>query len=163
MKRLLLTLATAALLALPELCHAKAYKSILVNRHDGSTLSIKGEQGMTLTIADNEVKFFTTGENTISLPLDEVKSITLSGNEGEHTLAGIDDVAEGGVSVARVGNELLLENLPSGSNVSVVSLAGKTLYKAAAEGTHSIDISSFTPGVYLVTFNKKTVKISIAR
>lgn len=163
MKRLLLTLAMAALMAVPEICHAKAYKSILVSRRDGTSLSIKGEQGMTLTVADNEVKFFTTGGNTISIPLDEVKSITLSGKDGEYTLAGVDDVADGGVSVGRIGDEIVFDNLPSGSRVSVVSLAGKTLYNATAEGSHSIDISSYTPGVYLVTFNKKTVKISIAR
>lgn len=162
MKRLLLPLAIAALLSMPGICNAKAYKSVIISRHDGTSLSIKAEQGLTMKVVDEEVKFFTTGDNNISIPVSEIKGLSLSAEEGEHS-ADVNEIVGNGISVARVGNEIILENLPAGSNVSLVSLSGKTLYKSAAEGSHSIDISSCADGVYIVTFNKKSLKISIAR
>ena len=153
----------AALMMWPCAASAKVYKSIQVTKQDGSTLLIKGEQGISMTVNDEEMKFFTTPDNHISFPVEEVKGVTLSEEEGEVALAGIDEITAGAITVTRAGENLILGNLPVNSKISVVSTGGTILYSEVADGECVVCLSPYSPGVYVIVINNKTFKISVAR
>lgn len=162
MKRIFFIIALGLLLALPTSISAKSYKSVVVTRHDGTILSIKHERGLQMNIDGENVKFFIDND-FISVPVSEVKGLSLSEKEGEITIAAVGGIAEDEISVTKIGGEILFSNLPAGTKVSVVSMSGQTMHSAVAEGNHSVDVSSYAPGVYVVTYNKKSIKLSIAK
>lgn len=164
LKRTVYGLWAAAAIALwPMAADAAQYKSIKVTNHDGSSILIKGEKGITMTVTDDEMNFFTDPAFPLTLPTVDVKGITLSGEEGTVQLAAIDAIAAGDITLDRVGEELIIGNLPLGSHISIVSLGGTIFHDATAEGSYSISLSSYPKGVYVVTVNNKTFKISATR
>lgn len=163
MKRYILSWMLASLMMWPCGASAKAYRSIQVIKKDGTSLLIKGEQGITMTVTDEEMKFFTTPDNHFSLSVDEVKEVTLSEEEGKVVLADVDEISSGSIILSRSGETLAIENIPSGSRISVVSAAGMVLHNAIAEGDYVVNLSSFPTGVYVVVINNRTFKISVAR
>ena len=163
MKRLIYTLLVAAFAAVPLPGRAKAYKSVMVTCHDGTSLYIKGEKDLTMSVEDEELRFYTTGENHIAFPAENVKSFLLSSHEGDVDVAAVEEVGPDRISFERRGESLIFGNLPAGSRVMVSNMAGILLFNAEAEGSLTVDASSFTPGIYIVAINNKTFKIAVAK
>lgn len=162
MKRYILRWMLAALMMWPCAASAKSYRSIQVIKQDGTSLLIKGEQGISMTVSEEEMKFFTTPDNHISIPIEEVKGVTLSEEEGEVALAGIDEITSGAITVVRSGVNLILGNLPVRSKISVVSTTGSVLHSEVTDGECVVNVSSFSPGVYVIVINDRSFKISVA-
>lgn len=83
------------------------------------------------------------------------------GNIGEEETAieGVDAVE---APFAIVGNTIVLGNLPAGATVVLSDLSGRTVasYPAAAA---TISLDNLVRGIYLLTVNGQTVKISVNR
>lgn len=147
----------------PLVAGASSYKSIKVTRHDGSSVLIKGETGITMTMSQEEMNFFTDPSIPFSIPLQEVKSVTLSEKEGDITLAGVGEIKTDEITFFRAGDELVIGNLPAASRISIVSLGGMILHEAVAEGSYTVSLSSYPKGIYILSINNKTFKFSTSR
>lgn len=81
------------------------------------------------------------------------------GNQGEDVVA-LDAVEEAPFTV--VGNTIMLGNLPANALVTLTDMAGRTVatYPASAA---TISLDTLTRGIYLLTVNGQTVKISVNR
>lgn len=156
-------IAVAMLLAL-GVADASGYQSVVVNMADGTSLAIQGSQGMTAAIADGELRFMNTDETFISLQLNEVKGWDFSSMPGDAEWSALDCIpGDAQTILTRTSDALILENLPSGSYVRFVSLSGITISAATVSGAYSISLAGIPSGVYMLTYNNKTVKIAVSR
>ncbi len=158
--------AAVALVALPTA--AAAYKSVVVNHADGGTTKITMESGMTTKFdAGNLLLECDKGE--IRLPVENLKNWTFSAENGldnlweDKTLSGIDAVGSDVVGLEQTGERLLLTNLPEKSKVMLVSMEGRVVAMATATGTCELSLAGLSKGVYVLTYNEKSVKIALTR
>ncbi len=154
----------AAMLLALGVANAFGYQSVVVNMADGTSLAIQGSQGMTASIADGELRFMNTDETFISLQLNEVKGWEFSSIPGDAEWSALDCISgDAQTALIRTSDALILENLPAGSHVRFVSLSGIAISAATVSGTYSISLAGISSGVYMLTYNNKTVKIAVSR
>lgn len=141
----------------------KGWQTVVVIKNDGSTVAVQGEKDFFAKMADGELRF-ESSKGYIAIPLDEVKRWVYSTEPGDAEWASISapSVASD-VIVKRLGNVIMLENLPAGSHVGLVALNGVTLLSAVASESYKIDLSDMESGLYLLTFNNQTIKIAVSR
>ena len=95
----------------------------------------------------------------ISVAVAEVQSIDLQNVDGS---TGIRDASPNAPATQFVDGLLQLSGLPTGSQVSVVNLGGKTCLSvnASAEGKAAVGLHSLPVGVYLVRTAKSSIKVT---
>lgn len=133
-------------------------KYLVVNLNDGSnaTFALADDPVITNTSSALQVK---TAEKSIEVAFSDLKNYQFSDTD-----SGIfENVAskEG----YWIQNDIIhLDGLKPQTAVSVFTLDGRLLSRtnADADGHADIDLSSVTPGVYIVTYNNKAIKIIIS-
>ena len=99
---------------------------------------------------------FADGEAQNRVALKDVKSISFKAD----VEAGISAVAtDGDVSIEP--GRVILGNLAAGSRIAVVALDGRTVLSAVAEGSYTISLDTLEAGVYVISYNKRSLKIAV--
>lgn len=165
MKKFLLTL----LLGAASLTGSAAgYSSVVVHCTDGTSVCIAMESDMQARVLLSTLEL-SCQKGYIEFPAADVNKLTFSTEPGDNTLWGlsaIGDVAVDGSiepGVTRDGSVIRVTNLPDGSKVSVVTMAGAVVTSAVVSGEYTMPVDDFTAGVYIVTVNDKSFKIAINR
>lgn len=142
-----------------------AYRSVIVQRHDGTSLQIALQDDLRANIGDGNV-VFSCDKGTVTLPSSEVWKWNFSQNaaEGDIEWSGIDETAAMPLLVNEAGRLSLL-NLAPGEAVTLVSLAGITIAagNAGSAGNFEIDTDGTAPGFYILSYGKHSVKILLNR
>lgn len=94
-------------------------------------------------------------ESEISIPLDQFVSMTHN-----YDPSSVDGIAED-LNYRLDGDTILFYNLPAGSVINVHTLAGSLISSKEAAGDETISLSELTTGIYIVSVNGISIKVSI--
>lgn len=160
MRKFLLTV-IVMVAASTAVASVNGYKSIVLHHLDGEQLAITIENGMTTKVANGNLTLECT-KGTITKPLDNLKFWNYSLLPGEDfETAGIG-IVEGDMIGLVVENErIVFQNLPANSVVGLVAVDGRVILSDKAAGYYEIPLSELTHGVYILTYNGKSLKIAV--
>lgn len=150
------SLITAALLsaAVPA-AHAQTYDSVVVDMADGSQTTVTLEKGMTTEFSSTSVIFSSPAGTAVDLNKDDVVAFSFS------ETSGVADIAGNAAAPALTSGGLSFSNLPAGSSISVHDTAGRLAESATASGDFTLPLGDLPAGVYIVTVNGTSYKISV--
>lgn len=158
-KILLLMLVSAA--AFVGHAEITGYQSIVFYRTDGTALAIAMEDDMTVNIANGDVTL-DCDKGIITMPIAELKYWNYSKIEGDDSKwQGIEDIIGETVRVVVTDDCVTFQNLPENSSVSLVSMDGRVIVADKASGEYEISLSELNYGVYVLTYNGKSIKIAV--
>lgn len=147
MKKIVIPLLLGFFATIPHHLPAASYKSIIVNQSDGS-----------------EMKVTTCTKGDIVLPVIDIKNWTFSTSAGSDDVwTGIELPTASGTNCILNSDRIILSNLPEGSTVSLCSIDGRIVKSSRAEGDYELSISELPKGIYVLTYNKNTLKIAVAK
>ena len=155
MKKIVIPLLLGLFATIPHHLPAASYKSIIVNQSDGSEMKVTIEDDMKTAVAEGNL-VITCTKGDIVLPVIDIKNWTFS------TSAGSDDVWTGTNCILN-SDRIILSNLPEGSTVTLCSIDGRIVKSSRAEGDYELSISELPKGIYVLTYNKNTLKIAVAK
>lgn len=136
---------------------AMAFTGLKVTLTDGSSTVISmSERPVVKFIGDKLV--VTTDVSTTEFNRSKVKTFNY-----QAVISSIDDISGDGNMVSNIGESLQFSNLPTGSVITVHDVSGKLVKSAIADGNYRINISDLSAGVYLVSVNGVSTKISVNR
>lgn len=160
MRKFLLTV-IVMVAASTAVASVNGYKSIVLHHLDGEQLAITIEDGMTTKVANGNLTL-ECDKGTITKPLDNLKFWNYSLQPGvDFETAGIG-VVEGDMIGLVVENErIVFQNLPVNSVVGLVAVDGRVILSDKAAGYYEIPLSELTHGVYILTYNGKSLKIAV--
>ncbi len=141
-----------------------AYRSVAVERRDGSKLFVNIGDGMTAGV-DGGMLVFSCDKGRVSIPCDEVWHWTFSAEVGDDAVwSGVSDVADGGAVLVREGGNLVLRNLAKCERVAVTAADGAAVLSGvAADGVFTVPSETLSAGVYIVSYGSHAVKILLGR
>jgi hypothetical protein len=141
-----------------------AYRSVAVERRDGTKLLVNIGEGMTAGV-DGGMLVFSCDKGRVSLPCDEVWRWTFSAEAGDDAVwSGISGAAVTDVVLTREGGNLVLRNLAKGERVAVTAADGAVVLSGvAADGVFTVPAETLPAGVYIVSYGSHAVKILLGR
>lgn len=153
-----------AMLLFAGLSASAAYRSVAVERRDGSKLFVNIGDGMTAGV-DGGMLVFSCDKGRVSIPCDEVWHWTFSAEVGDDAVwSGVSDVAAGGAVLVREGGNLVLRNLAKCERVAVTAADGAAVLSGvAADGVFTVPSETLSAGVYIVSYGSHAVKILLGR
>lgn len=153
-----------AMLLFAGLSASAAYRSVAVERRDGSKLFVNIGDGMTAGL-DGGMLVFSCDKGRVSIPCDEVWHWTFSAEVGDDAVwSGVSDVAAGSAVLVREGGNLVLRNLAKCERVAVTAADGAAVLSGvAADGVFTVPSETLSAGVYIVSYGSHAVKILLGR
>lgn len=143
---------------------AQGYRSIVVNRTDGTSMTVNLQSDIEASIAEGNLKL-TSAKGNIILPVSDVRSWSFSslpgGDEYWTAINGIGADSEN-VAIYYADRLLSVSGLAAGVNLSIVAIDGRVCYSSLASGDLiSVDLSAYPAGVYVVACGGRSFKIAI--
>ena len=156
MKKIVIPLLLGLFATIPHHLPAASYKSIIVNQSDGSEMKVTIEDDMKTAVAE--------GNLVITCTKGDIKNWTFSTSAGSDDVwTGIESPTASGTNCILNSDRIILSNLPEGSTVTLCSIDGRIVKRSRAEGDYELSISELPKGIYVLTYNKNTLKIAVAK
>ncbi len=143
---LLLTLSMSAI----------AFSGIEVTLTDGSSMVISMDERSVVTFSGSKL-VIKTDVSTTEFERSKVKTFNYLSS------SSIEEINVGDCKVNNTGDALQFSNLPAGSEITVHDVSGKLVKSAVAEGSYRINITDLSSGMYVVSVNGVSTKISVNR
>ena len=144
-------------IAVPRFCfvsYAESYEGILVTLVDGTTTTISFSEKPVIKFQSDKL---VVHSDAVSTEFDRSK---VSRFNYVTDLSGVDGIDRSAVTIGNNGSTLYLSNLPTDSAIDVYSSDGKLLESVRTTGNHTIEISGLPAGVYIVSVNGVSTKIT---
>ncbi len=135
---------------------AMAFTGLKVTLTDGSSTIISMEECPIVKFIGDKL-LVTTDVSTTEFERSKVKTFNYI------SPSSIDGINNDGNVVSNTGDSLQFGNLPANSEISVYDVSGKLVKNATAGGSYRINISDLSAGVYVVSVNGVSTKITIKR
>ncbi len=135
--------------------YAQGYKSVVVDMIDGSQTMVALEQGLTTKFVGAYVIFDSPTSSNVVLAKANIASMSFS------ETTGIADVVSDSTAPVYGDGVISFNGLPAGSSVEMFDMSGHRLMHADVSGDYTISLGNLTPGVYIVTVNRISYKISV--
>ena len=134
-----------------------APNAIAFEMKDGSSVAFFYNEQPTLRFTATEI-VVKTNEHETSYPQSAVQRYVFA----YRSTSSIDTPSANGVQVKFTTDNILVDNLKPGTEVTLISIDGKVLAVDAADanGNCAIDLSSFPAGIYLLSYSNVSVKIA---
>lgn len=145
---------------LGEGASSAAYRSVAVQLHDGSTMTIGMESDLTATITSGEV-VFSCSQGDVAIPAEKVHYWSFTTREADPGIwSGVEEATIATIKITQSNNSLNLSGLVDGTAVTLSSVSGLVAAVAVANrsGSCSLDISGLCPGVYILSYGNNSVK-----
>lgn len=137
------------------------YKSVVFHRTDGTSLAVAIENEMTTCVSDGNVTL-SCAKGDVVVPCDQLKYWNYSKSEGDGNLwQGLDLVGSDMVGVVLESDRISLHNLPMDSRIGLYSVDGRVVVNAVVSGYYEIPTSGLVTGVYVLTYNGKSLKVAV--
>ncbi len=137
---------------------AQEYNGITLTMRDGtaSVITFKGENP-TITYSNNKLIISTT-ESTTEFDRNNVARLIY--NEG----ANVANIINDNISFNQKEDALIITGLPTNSNISIYSIDGRLINcENSIEDYYILYFNSLNNGIYIVSVNGVSTKISISR
>ena len=144
----------AALMTICFVSHAESYEGILVTLVDGTTTTISFSEKPVIKFQSDKL---VVHSDAVSTEFDRLKVARFN---YVTDLSGVDGIDRSAVTIGNNGSTLYLSGLPTDSAIDVYSSDGKLLESVRATGNHTIEISGLPAGVYIVSINGVSTKIT---
>ncbi len=133
---------------------AAGYNKLNIHLVDGSKMEVVLVSDLMLSFTETDL--VATGSNVeLTVPRESIVKFVHTPTQG----AGIAEVPSDGMTLQ--GNTLRFNSLPAGSVVNIFTLAGVQVRSLTAEGAVEIDLNGLSAGIYIVTVNEVSYKISV--
>lgn len=159
MKRPIKAAAAAIALTWAVTATAGPARSILLQHTDGSKTQITMANDLSTTF-DGGMMTVKSEKGVLEYPLANISNWTFASTEGE-IWSGIDRAESEIFSIKLSADGVTLRNLHVRSAVTLTGSDGQTIKVMEAEGDEFLSFNGLAPGVYLLTVNGKTYKISV--
>lgn len=154
------------LISLASVCSAEAagYKSVVVNQTNGTLWMITMEENMTTKVTEGNL-VLTCSRGDITFPVKDIANWTFSTDGGADDLwAGVNLPEGDKPGCVQEGDRIVLSNLPAGSRVMLASVDGRVVKAVSSvSGSYELSLVGLQSGVYVLTYNKESIKIAVAR
>lgn len=139
-------------------------KSVVLNYTDGTSTAIAIENDMTTSLANGELKL-SCSKGDITASTDDLKHWTYSTLPGDSQLwMGINLPTTDTIAIQVQQGCVYMSNLPAGCYVALTAIDGRTVYAQKTPGGQlTINTSSLQKGIYVLTYNNKSIKIALNR
>ncbi len=137
-----------------------AYRSVVVQRRDGSSLKIGLQDNMTAKIADGSL-VFSCAQGDITIPAEDVWHWSFSADTGDNVeWSGIKNAGVAEVVLVREPGRIVLRNIEAGKSVTIVSVDGRVVLAdiAADSQVFVIDTNQLPAGVYILSYDSHSLK-----
>ncbi|MBE6318938.1 MAG: T9SS type A sorting domain-containing protein [Bacteroidales bacterium] len=148
------TILSVILMAFGVLSHAESYEGILVMLVDGTTTTISFSEKPVIKFQSDKL---VVHSDAVSTEFDRLKVARFN---YVTDLSGVDGIDRSAVTIGNNGSTLYLSGLPTDSAIDVYSSDGKLLESVRATSNHTIEISGLPAGVYIVSVNGVSTKIT---
>ncbi len=162
MKKITTTLVSVVCAMFFGTMSANAYKSIVINKADNTNIMVLIESTMTTSIAEGNL-IVTSSKGDVILPVAEVKNWTFSTDEDSENLWTDLEKIDGDATCVQLRDKIVLNNLPDGSQIALFTANGKQICTASVNGSYELSLNDLPKGVYLLNYNRQTIKIVIAQ
>lgn len=153
MKHLYKTFIAAAVLMMASASvWAANYHSLLVSLTDGTSVSVNLCDEFKASFTETHLRLESDGP-AVDVPRDQIANLAFKEE------AGIEDAEIG--APAFDGDNMTFTGLPAGSVVNVYAADGHLVASTAAQGEFTLPLGSLSAGVYIVTVNNMSYKISV--
>lgn len=160
MRKLLLS-AIVMVAASTAVASVNGYKSIVLHHVDGEQLAITMENGMTTKVANGNL-MLECPKGTITKPLDNLKFWNYTLQPGvDFETAGVGKIGGDVVGLVVENDRIAFQNLPANSVVGLISVDGRVILSDKAEGYYEVSLTDLSHGVYILTYNGKSLKIAV--
>lgn len=139
---------------------AEVYRSVVFNRTDGSKLALTVESGMKTQVKHGLI-IMEFEQGVIKYPCSDFTGWTFSKDLGLDFEAGVSNRQEDVVEVKIGSDNILINGLAAGSRVMLAALDGSIIASLTADDVVSIPVENLTPGIYVLTYNDKSLKIAL--
>lgn len=145
------------MMMLGAMIHAQEYESATLTMVNGTTTTVKFSGEPTIKFTDGKL-IITTDEATTEFDRQDIRQLTYN------VVAGVENVNRDDISIDNNGEALVFSNLPYGSKVNVYDLSGRLLKSETASGnSFELPFNSLSKGIYIVSVNGVSTKISVTR
>ncbi len=135
---------------------AAGYQTIVATPYDGEPVKINISDALNTTFDGGDMVFGDAADAK-RIALTNLKSVAFS-TEGT---TGIENLGAATEEVTVEAGRVVLGNLAVGSHVAVFTLDGRTVLSAVAKGSYEIDLEAFEAGVYVISYNNRSLKIAV--
>lgn len=152
--------ASAALLASSVAASAEGagFKGLDIRLTDGSAVSVTLSDALTAKFTDTDMLISDGASVDISIPTN-----TIAAFEYTKESAGVGQLESDSAAPVVDGDQLRFSELPQGSVVRVYAVNGALLSEAKADGAITMPLSGFQTGIYVVTVNGMSYKITVKK
>ena len=159
------SLILSAVLAIGAFSADAAYRSVVVKRHDGSSVRVGIESDIKATITDGSL-VFACSKGEISFPMEEVDRWTFSSSPGSDNIWSAIEVNEAdAIGFARESTRLLFRNLEEGARVTLTAIDGRTVVdtRCTDSSLFTVETAGLPGGIYIVSYSDHSLKIVLSR
>ncbi|MBR5898055.1 MAG: T9SS type A sorting domain-containing protein [Muribaculaceae bacterium] len=146
------------MLILGLVVHSKEYYGITIMMLDGSITTVRLSGEPVIKYCEEKI-VITTNETTAEIAQENVVSLSYSDVNSVEDLADSTD----NLYISKKGEMLIFENLPTNSNILMHNINGIQIKNITASDYYEISLSNLSAGIYIVSVNGVSTKISINR
>ncbi len=141
---------------------ASSYKSIIINKTDNTNIMVLIESTMTASVAEGNL-VITCSKGDVILPVSEVRNWVFSTDDDSENLWTTLEQPQNDATVVQMRDGIVLSNLPQNSQITLFTANGKQLRSVSASGSYELSLNDLPQGIYLLNYNRQTLKIVIAQ
>lgn len=146
------------MMVVANMMYSQEYDGITLTMTDGTTTIVKltGERP-TIKFVDNKF-VVSTADATTEFNRSDIDRLNY--NVG----AGVETIYHESISINNNGDALIVTGLPCNSNILIYSIDGQLISREKSnDETYVLQLNSLNKGVYIVSINGVSTKISITR
>ncbi len=138
-----------------------AYRSVSINRHDGSSMLVRLENDIKASVEGGNL-LFSCSKGEVKVAMKDVNHWTYSTNPGPDWTTGIESVGSDTVIVEYSDSELSFHVLTPGTELLLAAIDGRIITQdKAATSDYVINISSLLQGVYVASYGNHSFKFVV--
>lgn len=132
------------------------YNKLTVHLADETVVDIKMAETLTLCFTED---YLTVRGTDADVDLEREKIVRF-----EHSYDPLQSVEtpNADTQIARFGNTIIISGLVDGARIVITDASGMVVYDTLSSAMqHTVDLGTFTPGIYILSVNANSMKIII--
>ena len=162
MKKIHFLILTIALLA-GSIKASAAYRSVVFLRHDGTSLTVSIEDDLKAVLNNGNI-YVTCSKGEFSMPVVECNKWMFNNDQcSDDIWTAVDNIPSSKVHLVREANRLVLRGVKEGEEIKLTTINGMVIVsgQSIADTDFVIELTDVVPGVYIVSYGKHSVKVTI--
>lgn len=134
---------------------SQAYTELTVGMTDGTSVTLHLSSELKAEFNQHEMVFTDGTDINVAIMKEKIKEFTFGGSNA------VDRIDSGIYDAKIKGNTISFTGLPESTDIAIYTRSGVLVTNFTTEGDTFISLDGYTPGLYLVTFNKNIIKFIV--